>query len=134
MNKLWQTDQFLKGPSQFAPTNFYPLLSGTPTDAQVERMLARWLTNTSEFCLSQACAHGIPSIARSSPAFNDNSYWRGRNWGPMSWLVYLGLERYSHLSSVAAAKTAMSTQVLSAPTTSCCVYCVCAAMVNAMTG
>ena len=34
----------------------------------------------------------------------------GRNWGPMSWLVYLGLDRYTHLDSVKAAKKVLSAQ------------------------
>ena len=33
----------------------------------------------------------IPSIARSDPAFKDQNYWRGRIWGPMNFIVYLGL-------------------------------------------
>jgi putative isomerase len=36
----------------------------------------------------------IPSIARSDPAFPDNSYWRGRIRAPMNFLVYLGLRNY----------------------------------------
>jgi glycogen debranching enzyme len=37
----------------------------------------------------------IPSIARYDPAFHDQDYWRGRIWGPMNYLVYLGLRNYS---------------------------------------
>ena len=36
----------------------------------------------------------IPSIARNDPAFKDQNYWRGRIWGPMNYLVYLGLLNY----------------------------------------
>ena len=36
----------------------------------------------------------IPSIARDDPAFKDQNYWRGRIWGPMNYLVYLGLRNY----------------------------------------
>ena len=36
----------------------------------------------------------IPSIARNDPAFKDQDYWRGRIWGPMNFLVYLGLRNY----------------------------------------
>ncbi len=36
----------------------------------------------------------IPSIARDDPAFADQNYWRGRIWGPMNYLVYLGLRNY----------------------------------------
>ena len=30
----------------------------------------------------------------SDPAYADNSYWRGRIWAPMNFLVYLGLRNY----------------------------------------
>ncbi len=36
----------------------------------------------------------LPSIARNDPAFKDQDYWRGRIWGPMNYLVYLGLRNY----------------------------------------
>ena len=36
----------------------------------------------------------LPSIARNDPAFHDNDYWRGRIWGPMNFLVYLGIRNY----------------------------------------
>jgi glycogen debranching enzyme len=41
----------------------------------------------------------IPSIARSDPAFRDQNYWRGRIWGPMNYLVYLGLRNYDQPSA-----------------------------------
>jgi glycogen debranching enzyme len=37
----------------------------------------------------------ISSIARDDPAFHDQNYWRGRIWGPMNYLVYVGLLNYS---------------------------------------
>jgi glycogen debranching enzyme len=36
----------------------------------------------------------LPSIARSDPAYPEQTYWRGRIWAPMNFLVYLGLRRY----------------------------------------
>ncbi|HEX3821064.1 MAG TPA: hypothetical protein VHW45_12050, partial [Candidatus Sulfotelmatobacter sp.] len=36
----------------------------------------------------------LPSIARNDPSFPDQNYWRGRIWGPMNYLVYLGLRNY----------------------------------------
>jgi len=36
----------------------------------------------------------MPSIARNDAAFKDQNYWRGRIWGPMNYLVYLGLRNY----------------------------------------
>ena len=37
----------------------------------------------------------IPSISRNQPSFNEQDYWRGRIWGPMNFLVYLGLLNYN---------------------------------------
>ena len=56
MNKNWQTNSWVENSQKgdgltIAPTNFYPMIAGAPTDAQVERMLSRWLTNTSEFAV-----------------------------------------------------------------------------------
>ena len=67
---------------------------------QVQRMLERYLTNASEFAVNGDTEHGMPSISRSSSAFRDNNYWRGRCWGPMNMLVYLGLQKYEHLPAV----------------------------------
>jgi len=36
----------------------------------------------------------MPSIARNNPAYKDNTYWRGRIWAPMNFLVYMGLRNY----------------------------------------
>ncbi len=36
----------------------------------------------------------IPSISRNDPAFKDNDYWRGRIWGPMNFLLYMGMRNY----------------------------------------
>jgi len=73
-----------------SPGNFYPLLTGLPTPEQARRMVDGHLLNPAEFGGDWM----IPSIARSDPAFHDNNYWRGRIWGPMNFLVYLGLTRY----------------------------------------
>ena len=56
VNKNWQTNSWVENSQKgdgltIAPTNFYPMIAGAPTDAQVERMLSRWLTNTSEFAV-----------------------------------------------------------------------------------
>jgi glycogen debranching enzyme len=54
-------------------------------------MIERHLLNPDEFWGEWV----IPSIARNDPAFHDQDYWRGRIWGPMNYLVYLGLRNYS---------------------------------------
>jgi putative isomerase len=76
--------------SHLAPTNFYPLLGKVPSRHQAERMIQEHLLNEKEFYGEWM----IPSIARNDPAFADNTYWRGRIWAPMNFLVYMGLTNY----------------------------------------
>ena len=63
-------------------------------------MIERWLANATEFCVTSSCPVGkgavpsMPSVSRSEPSFADNTYWRGRSWGPMSFLVAKGLSHY----------------------------------------
>jgi glycogen debranching enzyme len=54
-------------------------------------MIQKHLLNAKEFWGDWV----IPSIARDDPAFHDQDYWRGRIWGPMNYLVYLGLRNYA---------------------------------------
>jgi hypothetical protein len=75
---------------RLSPTNFYPLLARAATPAQAKAMLEVHLLNPQEFWGQWV----IPSIARDDPAFGDQNYWRGRIWGPMNYLVYLGLRNY----------------------------------------
>jgi hypothetical protein len=58
------------------------------------------------------CTFGGPSIARADAAFLDNSYWRGRIWGPQLMLLYLGLsnEAYAAEPAVQAARAALVAQ------------------------
>ncbi|HLY42595.1 MAG TPA: trehalase family glycosidase [Terracidiphilus sp.] len=75
---------------RLSPTNFYPLLARAATPEQARTMIQKHLLNPEEFWGEYV----IPSIARDDPAFHDQEYWRGRIWGPMNYLVYLGLENY----------------------------------------
>ncbi len=75
---------------RMSPTNFYPLVGKVATPRQADRMVREHLLNPAEFWGDWV----IPSIARSDPAFKDQDYWRGRIWGPMNYLVYLGLLNY----------------------------------------
>jgi neutral trehalase len=76
--------------THLAPTNFYPLIAKVPTQEQAERMIEGYFMNPDEFYGE----YMLPSISRSDSAFEDNSYWRGRIWAPMNFLVYLGLRNY----------------------------------------
>ncbi len=75
---------------RLSPTNFYPLLARAATPEQAQSMIAKHLRNPDEFWGQWV----IPSIARNDPAYADQNYWRGRIWGPMNYLVYLGLRNY----------------------------------------
>ena len=39
----------------------------------------------------------MPSIARNHPMYPENTYWRGRIWAPLNFLVYMGMRRYEGL-------------------------------------
>jgi putative isomerase len=87
LNKDLHTGQFSL---RLSPTNFYPLLAKAASPAQADIMIKKHLLNPQEFWGEWV----IPAIARNDPAFADQNYWRGRIWGPMNYLVYLGLRNY----------------------------------------
>jgi putative isomerase len=87
LNRRTDTGEFSP---KLSPTNFYPLIAGTPTQQQAERMAKEHYFNPAEF-------HGewvAPAIARNVAGFGDQTYWRGRIWGPMNFLLYLGFRKY----------------------------------------
>jgi len=87
LNKDLHTGKFSM---RLSPTNFYPLMAHAATQEQAKRMVEEHLLNPREFWGEWV----ISSIARDDPAFKDQNYWRGRIWGPMNYLVYLGLSNY----------------------------------------
>jgi len=87
LNKDLHTGQFS---TRLSPTNFYPMLARAAPPEQAHTMIEKHLLNPKEFWGEWV----IPSIERDDPAFHDQNYWRGRIWGPMNYLVYLGLRNY----------------------------------------
>jgi hypothetical protein len=87
LNKDLHTDELSP---RLSPTNFYPLLARAATPQQAQRMVRDHLLNPHEFWGKWV----IPSTPRNDVAFQDQEYWRGRIWGPMNYLVYLGLRNY----------------------------------------
>jgi putative isomerase len=87
LNKRTDTGEFSP---RLSPTNFYPLLARAATQKQAERMIREHYFNAEEFNGQWM----IPSITRNDTGFKDQSYWRGRIWAPMNFLVYLGLRNY----------------------------------------
>jgi hypothetical protein len=88
LNKNLVTGEFS---TRLSPTNFYPLLAKAATAEQAKRMVREHLENPAEF----GGEFVLPSIARNDSAYKDQEYWRGRVWGPMNYLVYLGLRNYN---------------------------------------
>jgi hypothetical protein len=74
---------------RLSPTLFYPMMAGIPDKTQAGRMIKEHFYNPAEFYSDYL----LPSCAFNDPAF-DNNYWRGAIWGPMNFLVYLGLRDY----------------------------------------
>ncbi|HEV2133295.1 MAG TPA: trehalase family glycosidase [Terracidiphilus sp.] len=89
LNKDLHTGKFN---TRLSPTNFYPMLAHAATPEQAQTMIQKHLLNPKEFWGEWI----IPSIERDDPAFHDQNYWRGRIWGPMNYLVYLGLCNYQN--------------------------------------
>lgn len=87
LDKDLHTGQFSH---RLSPTLLYPMLAHAATPQQAKRMVEEHLLNPNEFWGQWV----IPSIARNDPAFSKQNYWYGRIWGPMNYLVYLGLRNY----------------------------------------
>lgn len=90
--------------NRLAPTLFYPMIAAIPSSFQAERMLKEHYFNPDEFYGDYI----LPSCARNDKSF-DNLYWRGAIWGPMNFLVYLGLKNYDN---TAASELAQKSYVL----------------------
>lgn len=86
LNKETETQKFS---TALSPTLFYPMLAGIPSKVQANRMITEHFYNPSEFYSD----YMLPSCAFNDTRF-DNNYWRGAVWGPMNFLVYLGLKEY----------------------------------------
>merc|ERR1712014_311614 len=93
-------------------------MGGAASEEQARRMASDWLMSAAGFCLGQGqsldCPYGLPSIAHNDSAYKDQTYWRGRVWGPMNYLVYAGLShpRYANVKEVTSARKALASSSL----------------------
>jgi neutral trehalase len=102
-NRNWETGEF----SEVTAINgFYPLIAGAATEQQAIAVMDNYFYDPDEFWGEWI----IPTISRSHPAFEDQKYWDGRIWPPVNYLVYLGLNNYTHVPEVAKAKTDLVTK------------------------
>jgi len=77
--------------ARISPTCFYPLLSQSASNKQVEGLIKNHFNNPEEFFGEWM----LPSISRNDPTFKQQRYWKGSIWPPLNYLVYLGLSKYS---------------------------------------
>ncbi len=87
LNRRTDTKQFSE---RLSPTCFYPMFTGLPSRQQVDRMMNEHFYNNEEFWGDYI----IPVTPRNDSAYKDNTYWRGRIWAPVNFLVYLCLREY----------------------------------------
>jgi putative isomerase len=92
---------------RLSPTCFYPLLTDAPDSNQVGRMMREHFYNTEEFYGEWM----LPSVPRNDTSFGKQNYWQGRIWGPLNFLVYIGL-RKQHLKTAQADLAARSKALL----------------------
>ena len=98
---------------RLSPTSFFPMIAGLPSVAQAEGMVVQHLQNRDEFCVGEDClGQPLPSIARSDANYTDQTYWRGRQWGPHTMLVWWGLTHTAYEGSavIGAARTQLAKQ------------------------
>lgn len=93
LNKRTDTRKFS---TTLSPTHFYPLLAHLPDEERAKIMVDSYLTNPNFFDGNYL----IPSVSKNHPAYREQDYWRGRIWGPMNFLVYLGLRNYGGMELV----------------------------------
>ncbi|MET4082724.1 putative isomerase [Pedobacter sp. UYP30] len=88
LNKNLENGQFSY---RLSPTLFYPMLAKVATPHQSQRMMDEHFYNPKEFWGKWI----LPSSPRNDTAYKDNTYWRGRIWAPLNFLVYLGIRNYN---------------------------------------
>ncbi len=81
LNKNLVTNELSR---RVSPTNFYSFYSDKVSESQKKSMIDNYFYNPKEFWGDYI----MPSISRSDPGYKDQTYWRGRIWAPMNYLVY----------------------------------------------
>lgn len=69
--------------------SFFPLFAGLADDEQAQRMVRGYLRNADRFGGEWV----VPSSPRDDDRSAAQSYWSGRAWPPVNFLIYLGLLR-----------------------------------------
>ena len=73
---------------RLSPFHFHALFSKKVSPERIRRMVDEHLLNTEEFWTP----FPLPSIAKSDPSYVKQTYWQGRVWAPMNYLVFEALK------------------------------------------
>jgi glycogen debranching enzyme len=87
LNRREDTGEFTY---RLSPFHFHALFSKKVGTERVNRILKEHFYNDQEFYGTYI----LPSIARNDPSYIKQTYWQGRIWAPMNYLVYLALGEY----------------------------------------
>lgn len=82
--------------NRLSPTTFYPLLAGKASKTQLQLMIEKVMKNPELFWGDFI----LPSISKNDTAFNKQRYWKGSIWGPLNFLIYLGMRKYPEIEAV----------------------------------
>ena len=75
---------------RLSPFHFHALFSRKVGEKRARRMIDEHFYNPDEFWGEYI----MPSIARNDPSYPKQTYWQGRIWAPMNFLVYMALQDY----------------------------------------
>ncbi len=83
---------------------FAPLFAGIPDAATAARLVEQHLADPAEYATGGApeTRFGVPTTAKSSPAFDPRRYWRGPVWVNTNWLMIQGLRHYGYTAQADA--------------------------------
>lgn len=73
--------------NRLSPFHFHALFSSKVSKEKCDRMIHEHLLNPDEFWTN----YPLPSIAKSDPSYVKQTYWQGRVWAPMNYLVFEAL-------------------------------------------
>lgn len=72
---------------RLSPFHFHSLFSKKVSKERRNRIIKEHLLNRNEFWTN----YPLPSIAKSDPSYVKQTYWQGRVWAPMNYLVFKAL-------------------------------------------
>lgn len=86
LNRRTDTDTF---ENRLSPFHFHALFSKKVSADKIARIINEHFYNTNEFWTN----YPLPSIAKSDPSYVKQTYWQGRVWAPMNYLVFCALQK-----------------------------------------